>query len=170
VRSNDNGVVGDLLKDRRRVNVALTRARSKLIILGSEKTLSGNDLLRDIVALCREKDWVLDITQDMIDGHAFNEGFTQPTGKTPAMPPSRFPASSKSPTRSPTKKRTALGDITVSGGQMNTRPQKRIQKMPSGSPETLKTGRKTPAKVFNAGRRGILDGRPVLQNIFNEAI
>ncbi|KAL1599589.1 DNA replication endonuclease-helicase Dna2 [Paraconiothyrium brasiliense] len=170
VRSNDNGVVGDLLKDRRRVNVALTRARSKLIILGSEKTLSGNDLLRDIVSLCREKDWVLDITQNIIDGHAFNEGFSQPTGKTASMPRSRFVAPNKSPTPSPTKKRKALGDITASGGQVNKKLQRRSQQTPNGSPETLKTGRKTPAKIFKAGKRGILDGRPLLQNIFNEAV
>ncbi|KAL5407447.1 hypothetical protein PMIN03_007171 [Paraphaeosphaeria minitans] len=169
VRSNDNGVVGDLLKDRRRVNVALTRARSKLIILGSEKTLSENDLLRDIVALCREKEWVLDITQDMIDGHTFNEGLTQPTGKTPSKPRSHFAAMSKSPTPSPTKKRKALGDITA-GGQVNTRPHKRSRKTPTDSAKKPRTGSKTPAKVFNAGRRGILDGRPVLQNIFNEAV
>lgn len=170
VRSNDNGIVGDLLKDRRRVNVALTRARSKLVILGSEKTLSGNDLLRDIVGLCREKNWVLDITQDMIDSHAFNEGLTQPTGKTQSVPLSHLAAPSKSPICSPTKKRKALGDITASGGHINTRPRKRSLKTPNGSPETLKAGWKPPAKVCQAGQRGVLDGRPVLQNIFNEAI
>ncbi|KAJ4296546.1 DNA replication endonuclease-helicase Dna2 [Kalmusia sp. IMI 367209] len=171
VRSNENGVVGDLLKDRRRVNVALTRARSKLVILGSEKTLSGNELLRDIVSLCREKQWVLDITQDMVDGHAFNEGFTQPTGKSPSIPYDVLPAS-RFAAPNPTKKRKVLGDVTVGGGQGNAKPQNRksSQKTPSASPEMLKTPRKTPAKIFKAGKRGVLDSRPVLQNIFNEAI
>lgn len=174
VRSNENGVVGDLLKDRRRVNVALTRARSKLVILGSEKTLSGNDLLRDIVALCREKDWVLDITQEMVDGHSFNEGFTQPTGKAEVdVQATRSLAQTKSPATSPMKKRKTLGDITT-GGQTNARPQK-MQKTPSGSPEAVHKGYKNPAfkmaaKVFQAGKRGVLEGRPVLQNIFNDAI
>lgn len=174
VRSNENGVVGDLLKDRRRVNVALTRARSKLVILGSEKTLSGNELLRDIVALCREKDWVLDITQDMVDGHPFNEGFTQPTGKAPSRKSAmQSTAPIKDATPSPAKKRKALGDITTTG-QGNARPHKRSQKTPSGSPENIKGHRdptyKMPTKVFKAGKRGILEGRPVLQNIFNDAV
>lgn len=181
VRSNENGLVGDLLKDRRRVNVALTRARSKLVILGSEQTLSGNELLRDIVALCREKGWVLDLSQDMLDGHSFDERVTQ-TGKTSSSktniyPPSRFPAASKSPTPSPAKKRKALGDVTFGGGQANVKPLTKktkkasaSQKSPASSLEVLKTGRKTPGKVFTAGKRGVLEGRPVLKDVFYGAM
>ena len=177
VRSNEIGVVGDLLKDRRRVNVALTRARSKLIILGSEKTLSGNDLLRDIVALCRQKQWVLDLSQDMVNGHIFDEGVTQLTGNTPPKHRnslrSRLYASNNSPTPSPTGKRVALGDITTRGIQGNARSPKQIQskqKTSSTSPKVLKTGLRSPSKIFKAGKRGVLKTRPVLQNIFSEAI
>jgi DNA replication ATP-dependent helicase Dna2 len=149
VRSNENGTVGDLLKDRRRVNVALTRARSKLVILGSEKTLSSNELLRDMVALCREKGWVLDLQPDAVDSHAFDEGVTQ-TGKTP----SRTAYSSKnvrraSPTPSPSKKRKALGEVSANSRS----PKKRV-----------------PGKVVLAGKRGVLEGRPVLRDVYNEAM
>ncbi|KAI9719864.1 MAG: Tripartite DNA replication factor [Chrysothrix sp. TS-e1954] len=52
VRSNDSNTVGDLLKDWRRVNVALTRAKSKLIIVGSKGTLSrGDELLAKLVKM-----------------------------------------------------------------------------------------------------------------------
>jgi DNA replication ATP-dependent helicase Dna2 len=173
VRSNQNGVVGDLLKDRRRVNVALTRARSKLIIMGSEKTLSGNDLLRDMVVLCRDKGWVLDLQPGALESHAFDEGVSQP-GKTPSRP--LFSSSStrgvakdkaQSPTTSPSKKRKVLGEITA-----NTRsPKKRIgSKPPGSSPEEMRTGRRLPTKIFTAGKRGVLDGRPVLRDIYNGAM
>jgi DNA replication ATP-dependent helicase Dna2 len=157
VRSNENGVIGDLLKDRRRINVALTRARSKLIILGSEKTLSGNELLRDMVALCRQKGWVLDLQPDAVDSHAFVEGVTQ-TGKTPSRQQFSSSTANKvakqnaSPTTSPSKKRKALGVVAS-----NIRsPKKRI-------------GGKMPGKVFTAGKRGVLEGRPVLRDIYNGA-
>lgn len=176
VRSNENQIVGDLLKDRRRVNVALTRARSKLVILGSEKTLAGNELLRDLVQLCRTKGWVLDLTLQMVDGHLFDEGVTQ-TAKTPSsrvFSPARKDESGKleflhSPSKSPTKRR-ALGDVTA-GGRANVGSIKRGSQITSNSsPEKMITGRKAPKNVFRAGKRGVLDGRPLLRDVYNEAI
>lgn len=158
VRSNEAGTVGDLLKDRRRVNVALTRARSKLVILGSEKTLSGNELLCDMVGLCREKGWVLDLQSDMVDSHVFDEGVSQ-TGRTLAKAsPMRRQQASRSPSVSPSKRRKALGDITGSS-QGNARSLKKRA-----------TGKRVPEKVYLAGKRGVLDGRPVLRNIYEEAL
>jgi DNA replication ATP-dependent helicase Dna2 len=40
VRSNEKGNAGRLLQDARRLNVALTRAKCKMIAVGSFKTLS----------------------------------------------------------------------------------------------------------------------------------
>lgn len=148
VRSNDTQCVGELLKDRRRVNVALTRARSKLVIVGSEKTLSGNELLRNMVGMCREKGWVLDLTQDMVDGHAFEDRATQSL----RSPVKASPRKAMVSQQSPSKKRKALGDITGA---------------PQRSPKRLS---KVPGKVFMAGKKGVLVGRPVLRNIYEEAL
>ncbi|KAG2136828.1 Dna2-domain-containing protein [Suillus cothurnatus] len=59
VRSNDQGQIGDLLKDWRRVNVSFTRARSKLIIIGSRKTLNSTQLLSVFLTLMDERGWIL---------------------------------------------------------------------------------------------------------------
>lgn len=62
VRSNDRAVVGDLLKDWRRVNVAVTRAKKKLIIIGSKNTLcQGDQLLGRLTSMCEERGWMLDL-------------------------------------------------------------------------------------------------------------
>lgn len=158
VRSNDSSTVGDLLKDARRVNVALTRARSKLVIIGSAKTLSANELLAGMIALCRERDWVLDLTSDMVDSHAFDEGVSQTAG--PRASPARKAGPARpSPNASPSKKRKALGDITGPSHGGNAR-----------SPRKRHVGTKVPDKVFSAGKRGVLDGRPVLKNVYEEAL
>ncbi|KAJ2316408.1 DNA replication endonuclease-helicase Dna2 [Coemansia sp. RSA 2704] len=49
VRSNSAGAIGELLRDWRRINVAITRARDKLIMVGSRSTLARSPLLRAMV-------------------------------------------------------------------------------------------------------------------------
>lgn len=61
VRSNSHGSVGDLLADWRRVNVALTRARKKLIIVGSQQTLATDALLNGMLHLVHNKGWSYDL-------------------------------------------------------------------------------------------------------------
>ena len=53
VRSNDEGQIG-FLKDLRRMNVAITRARMKLIILGSSSTLGHHAFYRDLYERCHK--------------------------------------------------------------------------------------------------------------------
>lgn len=52
VRANDDGQIG-FLNDLRRMNVAITRARFKLIILGSSKTLCTHKFYRKLFENCR---------------------------------------------------------------------------------------------------------------------
>lgn len=54
VRSNDAGNLGFLL-DLRRLNVALTRARRKLILVGDPTTLSHDPVYAELVQACRQR-------------------------------------------------------------------------------------------------------------------
>ena len=59
VRSNDEQNVGELLKDWRRINVAFTRAKKKLIVVGSRRTLQGSSVFEQFLQLMERHDWVL---------------------------------------------------------------------------------------------------------------
>lgn len=59
VRSNADGKVGRLLQDFRRLNVAFSRAKEKLVIVGSFATLrQGSDTLCPVLDSMRERNWV----------------------------------------------------------------------------------------------------------------
>lgn len=180
VRSNTDGIVGDLLKDQRRINVALTRARSKLVIVGSAKTLASNGLLKDLIELCRGNDWFMDLTPESAEGHAFEDGLTQTDAtqwsrKRPTMRSgerlSLTPSPRKkeiiviSPSSSPIKRKT-LGEIVGNGYSKKARRSQALK----SSPDVLRTGRRSPQKVVMAGKRGILGSRPVLRDIMNDAL
>ncbi|KAI9819890.1 MAG: Tripartite DNA replication factor [Pycnora praestabilis] len=77
VRSNEQKNVGDLLKDWRRVNVAFTRARTKLLVLGSQETLRSNDLLKQFLELMDDKGWRYDLPKGATEGHLWDDGLTQ---------------------------------------------------------------------------------------------
>lgn len=54
VRSNDDGSIG-FLRDLRRMNVAMTRARMKLIVVGNAETLGRHRFYRALIAYFEEK-------------------------------------------------------------------------------------------------------------------
>lgn len=53
VRSNSDNIIG-FLADTRRMNVAMTRARKKLVIIGDSATLSVNDFYAKLIAYAEE--------------------------------------------------------------------------------------------------------------------
>ncbi|CAN0551133.1 unnamed protein product, partial [Ectocarpus sp. 12 AP-2014] len=58
VRSNAEGTVGHLLRDWRRLNVALSRAKHKLLLVGSLRTLSSCAVLNSLAGILRDRGWV----------------------------------------------------------------------------------------------------------------
>ena len=128
VRSNEACNIGDLLKDWRRVNVAITRARSKLLILGSRGTLegSGNKTLQGLVRVMDEKGWVRDLPINAADAHHFDDGRGGRglSSSTPTASPKKTPATG--PSGSPAKgsprgqKRQVLGESPVRANQFSS--------------------------------------------------
>ena len=58
VRSNADTNPGSLLRDSRRINVACSRARSRMIFVGSQSTLRGSEVFRKLLGMLGEKSWV----------------------------------------------------------------------------------------------------------------
>ena len=62
VRSNKMGEIG-FLKDLRRLNVSLTRAKRKLILIGDTSTLSNHSTYKRLVEFVREKETIVDANE-----------------------------------------------------------------------------------------------------------
>ena len=142
VRSNEDQNVGDLLKDWRRVNVALTRARTKLLVLGSKSTLVGNELLRDFVALMEGKAWWYDLPSGATESHVFEDVQTQVSGKGSAD----------------TKAEADSGKSKISA-----------ERQVLGHGKENRMGRRVPAKQGKLDVNALMGKRPVLRDIVNDA-
>ena len=142
VRSNEDQNVGELLKDWRRVNVALTRARTKLLVLGSKSTLLGNELLRDFVALMEGKGWWFDLPAGACEGHVFEEVQTQISGRGTA---------------------DVKAEVDSGKAKMN------IDRQAFGEGKQNKVGKRMPAKQGKLDVNALMGKRPVLRDILNDA-
>ena len=54
VRSNDDGDIG-FLKDYRRMNVAITRAKEQLLVIGDSATIGGDKFYQSFLEYVEEK-------------------------------------------------------------------------------------------------------------------
>ncbi|CAD7956030.1 unnamed protein product [Amoebophrya sp. A120] len=61
VKSNTDRSVGQLLTDWRRMNVLLTRAQCKLILIGSVPTLKCEPLMEKMINECHGHDWICQV-------------------------------------------------------------------------------------------------------------
>lgn len=80
VRSNEACSIGDLLKDWRRINVAFTRAKTKLLVVGSKSTLKGSgceEMLARFIGLMEQRCWIYDLPPDALEAHYFEDAATQ---------------------------------------------------------------------------------------------
>ena len=150
VRNNEACNIGDLLKDWRRINVAFTRAKTKLLVVGSRDTLKGSgeqEMLSRFISLMEERDWVCDLPADALERHFFDDGATQLTATGGARPDGCGAG-----TRSPKKTvRSPLKGSKVREGKENQRPGTGPRK----------------AKVTD---KALLKGKPILRDIWNDVV
>ena len=179
VRSNTDNQIGELLKDWRRVNVAVTRARSKLVIIGSKTTLGGSQvpILEGIVRLMNERKWILDLPPKALDAHLFQSLPTQTqmttqgqkastkspqTAREPLQRPNRNPLSASSGNASPTKK------TSVPGGAFKKPRPKKIVHGKQGQLEKIVEGSVVMQDVIRQQGvmfGGVIESSPALEEL-----
>ncbi|KAJ5089503.1 hypothetical protein N7532_008187 [Penicillium argentinense] len=152
VRSNSDNHVGELLRDWRRVNVAFTRARTKLLVVGSRSTLrDGNELLCKYVRLVESKNWVYNLPPGATENHVF-----QATGFNSTQLPFQSPEAYSM-------------DGSAKKGNSPT-----VKKSPSREPLSplgsrqpgLRKPAKKGAKLFNGN--SVIGNRPIIQDLVND--
>lgn len=157
VRSNEEGNVGELLRDWRRVNVALTRARTKLLVVGSGGTMRGNELLGRLVGLLEGRGGVYALGKGALEGHVFEEGGTQRSGggvgEEGVGVGGRVEAG-------------AVGMEAVGFGKGDII---NAQRSAEGKENDGPKGRKVPPKTGKTDIKALLGKRPVLRDIVNDA-
>ena len=149
VRSNEKQNVGDLLKDQRRVNVAFTRAKTKLLVLGSKETIMGNNLLKKFVNLMDDKGWIYDLRKGATEGHIWEATRTQ-----------------SSPTK-PTNKRIPIDSRNDANAR--SEPKHKLSREKAAKENAQVKGKKRPSKTGTLDIRALLGRRPILQDIVNDA-
>jgi DNA replication ATP-dependent helicase Dna2 len=150
VRNNPENHVGDLLRDWRRVNVAFTRARTKLLVVGSRTTLrDGNELLCKYVRLVEDKGWVYNLPPGAAENHTF-----QPTALTSTQ--------YQSPE---VGKKHGSGRKNPPNANMKSSSREPLSPLGSRQPGVRKPA-KTGTKVFNGNT--VVGNRPILQDLVND--
>ena len=75
--------------------MAFTRAKTKLLVVGSRETLKGKgpdangeeEMVARFVKLMEEKEWIFDLPKTALEDHIFEDGLTQVTASGASRPP-----------------------------------------------------------------------------------
>ena len=116
------------MKDWRRMNVAFTRARSKLIIVGSRKTLRATPLLKEFFNVMESQNWILSLPPKADTMHVVPGTSVSNSNKRPVNGHERFSVHDKEnvigvAVERPSKKaKGAIKVLTAGEGILRGRP------------------------------------------------
>ncbi|KAK4242778.1 hypothetical protein C8A03DRAFT_11057 [Achaetomium macrosporum] len=162
VRSNDSCAIGELLKDWRRINVAFTRAKTKLLVVGSRATLGGcgeGEMLARFVRLMEEREWVYDLAPGALDGHFWEDagaGGVGTQGSVVGATAGALPAVAAEEGGGTSTKGARKAAATEAATGLIRRKENRP------------LSQKQPKKAARIGERAMLKGKPVLRDILND--
>ncbi|CAN8098501.1 unnamed protein product [Discula destructiva] len=170
VRSNEACNIGDLLKDWRRINVAFTRARTKLLVVGSKSTLKGSgceEMLARFIGLMEARCWIYDLKQDALEGHIFEAAGTQLTATGRRGSHGDGPSSKKG-VKTPEKR-----PLGIQGRGKENAPPGSLQRFLGGEKENGNgngngSGLAGSAKRARANAEVLLKGKPNVAGILND--
>ncbi|KAJ2001041.1 DNA replication endonuclease-helicase Dna2, partial [Coemansia thaxteri] len=84
VRSNSSLAIGELLRDWRRINVAITRARLKLIMVGSRSTLQRSPLLAGMLSILADNGGIVQVpAKGLVPESSIPPGNSRPPAAAP---------------------------------------------------------------------------------------
>ncbi|KAI6659322.1 DNA replication ATP-dependent helicase/nuclease DNA2 [Oopsacas minuta] len=66
VRNNTEGKIGELLIDKHRLTVMITRAKHKLILVGSILTLSHSEIFKQLIEFLQQREWVYNLRKNQV--------------------------------------------------------------------------------------------------------
>jgi DNA replication ATP-dependent helicase Dna2 len=161
--------VGELLRDWRRINVAFTRAKAKLVIVGSRSTLAADPLLGRFLALMATSAWVVDLPPNVDSQHSqlsvardikpevIDPPPVRKSASTPTPQEADMPLALTTPPPAP-RKRASVKEEAVDGLR---------------DENLLLCGRTTPTKPrvpkkARLSEEAIVKGRPLLRDVLNE--
>lgn len=174
VRSNERQNVGDLLKDWRRVNVAFTRARTKLLVVGSAHTIRGNELLERFVGLMEGRGWMYGLPAGAMEGHLWDHGGAAlglgaegegGKGKGKGIEEVKMKEVGQMKMEDPNNNK--LNQHESNSTHPRTKNKTRNENNPPFKPP--RNIRKMPLKTARLDTQTLLGKRPVLRDIINDA-
>ncbi|KAH6617964.1 DNA replication factor Dna2-domain-containing protein [Chaetomium sp. MPI-SDFR-AT-0129] len=182
VRSNEACAIGELLKDWRRINVAFTRAKTKLLVVGSRSTLGGcgeGEMLAQFVGLMEGREWVYELPEGALEGHVMGGwgGGIPPAvvtiqGGDAMLGEQGMPTVKGNPNKGfkSTRKKGLLSLTSGTGsgsgsggGGVRNREHNKENRPPLSQGRTVE-----PKKTARIGERAMLKGKPVLRDILND--
>jgi len=141
--------LGDLVKDWRRMNVSFTRARSKLVIFGSRKTLAREPLLAQFFELMQEEGWIIKLSPGAATVHA--KVFE--VCPTPAKRPIQEENNEEAKSRIEEKNRpSGKENVVFQDDRTKTKESRPVKR--------LRVGKKA-----HVDGTSVLKGRPILQDL-----
>lgn len=169
VRSNEACSIGDLLKDWRRINVAFTRAKTKLLVVGSRSTLKGSgceEMLARFIGLMEQRCWIYDLKPEALDAHYFEDAGTQLTATAAT-------GLGGSPPQKAKKELNSTGVLWSDAGRKQAllppfkQPKKKIKGGSQGGKENQPPQGAGPRRA-KIDERVLLKGKPNLANMLSE--